>query len=138
MSAQQRQEELQLRMMSQQRDYESRSLVMQREQASKSQEYFNQLAQLQVENMRAFNEFTTLQDARYGVQADYNINSQVKLNYIAEHLHSMDPEFPIYDEYFKGRSDREIDRAIRLKNRVEETMKKAGFCQKLKGKGGRN
>ncbi|KAL4315602.1 hypothetical protein AHAS_Ahas15G0201500 [Arachis hypogaea] len=122
-------------MMSQQRDYESRSLVMQGEQASQSQEYFNQLAQLQVENMRAFNEFQTLQDARYGVQADYNINSQVKLNYIAEHLHTMDPAFLTYDEYFEGRSEREICKAIRLENRVEKTMKKAGFWQKLKGKG---
>ncbi|KAL4350401.1 hypothetical protein AHAS_Ahas10G0138300 [Arachis hypogaea] len=85
--------------------------------------------------MRAFMEFTTLQGARYGVQADYNINSQIKLNYIGEHLHSMDPAFPIYDEYFKERSDREIDKAICLENKTEETMKKARFWQKLKGKG---
>ncbi|XP_016192277.1 UPF0746 protein DDB_G0281095-like [Arachis ipaensis] len=96
MRTQQRQEELQLRMISQQRDYESRSLIMQREQASHCQEAFNQLGQLQVENMRAFKEFTTLQDAR---------------------------------------SDIEVDKAIRLENRVEETMKKAGFWTKLKGKG---
>ncbi|KAL4287677.1 hypothetical protein AHAS_Ahas19G0210100 [Arachis hypogaea] len=105
MRSQQRQEELQLRMMSQQRDYESRSL-----------------------------EFTTLQDARCGVQADYNINSQIKLSYIAEHLHNIDPAFPTYNEYFKGRSEREVGKALLLEDRVKETMKKAGFGQKLKGK----
>ncbi|KAL4321404.1 hypothetical protein AHAS_Ahas14G0107100 [Arachis hypogaea] len=134
MRAQERQEELQLRIMSQQRDFESRSLVMQREQTSQFQESFNHLAQLQVDNMRAFKEFTTLQDARYEVQADYNINSQIKLNYIAEHLHSLNPPFPIYDQYFKERNDIEVDKAIRLEDRVEETMKKAGFWTKLKGK----
>ncbi|KAL4329815.1 hypothetical protein AHAS_Ahas13G0337800 [Arachis hypogaea] len=110
--------------MSQQRDFESRSLVMQREQASQFQGAFNQLAQLQVDNMSAFKEFTTLQDARYGVQSDYNINGQIKLNYIAEHLHRMDPAFPIYDQYFKERSDIEVDKAIRLMgggNRISHT-----------------
>ncbi|KAL4315843.1 hypothetical protein AHAS_Ahas15G0225600 [Arachis hypogaea] len=84
--------------------------------------------------MRALKEFTTLQDARYGVQADYNINGQVKLSYIADHLHNMEPAFPTYDEYFKGKSEREVDKAILLEDRVEETMKKAGFWQKLKDK----
>ncbi|XP_057755982.1 uncharacterized protein LOC130975173 [Arachis stenosperma] len=133
MSAQQRQEELQLRMMSQQRDYESRSLVMQKEQASQFQESFNQLAQLQVENMRAFKEFTTLQDARYGVQADYNINGQIKLNYIGKHLHSMDPAFPIYDEYFKKRNDREIDKAIRLEKHNKRDNEESWILAKAKG-----
>ncbi|KAL4276332.1 hypothetical protein AHAS_Ahas20G0196600 [Arachis hypogaea] len=132
--SQQRQEELQLRMISQQRDYESRSLVMQHEQAFQFHESFNQLTQLQAENMRAFKEFTTLQDARYGVQADYNINGQIKLSYIADHLHNMEPAFPTYDEYFKGRSEREVDKALLLEDRVKETMKKAGFWQKLTGK----
>ncbi|KAL4391392.1 hypothetical protein AHAS_Ahas03G0240500 [Arachis hypogaea] len=100
MRAQQRQEELQSRMMSHQRDFESRSLVMQREKASQFQESFNQLSQLQVDNMRALKESTTFQDARYGVQADYNINSQAKLSYIAKNLQNMEPAFPIYDEYF--------------------------------------
>ncbi|KAL4276272.1 hypothetical protein AHAS_Ahas20G0190600 [Arachis hypogaea] len=50
--------------------------------------------------MRAFKEFTTLQDARY-----------------------------------EERSDIEVDKAIRLEDRVEETMKKPGFWTKLKGKG---
>ncbi|KAL4306442.1 hypothetical protein AHAS_Ahas16G0178700 [Arachis hypogaea] len=134
MRSQQRQEELQLRMMSQQRDYESRSLVMQQEQAFQFHESFNQLTQLQSENMRDFKEFTTLQDAWYGIQADYNINSQIKLSYIAEHLHNMDPAFPTYDEYFKGRSEREVGKELLLEDRVKETMKKAGFGQKLKGK----
>ncbi|RYQ84249.1 hypothetical protein Ahy_B10g103352 isoform A [Arachis hypogaea] len=105
-------------MISQQRDYESRSL----------------LTQLQAENMRAFKEFKTLQDARYGVQADYNINGQIKLSYIADHLHNMEPEFPTYDEYFKGRSEREVDKVLLLEDRVKETMKKAGFWQNLTGK----
>ncbi|KAL4276254.1 hypothetical protein AHAS_Ahas20G0188800 [Arachis hypogaea] len=50
--------------------------------------------------MRAFEEFTTLQDARY-----------------------------------EERSDIEVDKVICLEDRVEETMKKAGFWTKLKGKG---
>ncbi|XP_020979490.1 uncharacterized protein LOC110272041 [Arachis ipaensis] len=85
--------------------------------------------------MRAFKEFTTLQDARYGVQADYNINGQIKLSYIADHLHNMEPSFPIYDEYFKGRNEREVEKALFLEDRVKETMKKVGFWQKLTGKG---
>ncbi|KAL4316171.1 hypothetical protein AHAS_Ahas15G0258400 [Arachis hypogaea] len=89
-------------MISQQTDYESRSLVMQQEQAFQFYESFNQLTQLQAENMRALKKFTTLQEARYGVQADYNMNGQVKLSYIADHLHNMEPVFPTYDEYFKG------------------------------------
>ncbi|RYR03694.1 hypothetical protein Ahy_B06g082894 isoform B [Arachis hypogaea] len=121
-------------MISQQRDYESRSLVMQQEQAFQFHELFNQLTQLQAENMRAFKEFTTLQDARYGVEADYNINGQIKLSYIADHLHNMEPVFPTYDEYFKGRSEREVDKALLLEDRVKETMKKGGFWQKLTGK----
>ncbi|KAL4306364.1 hypothetical protein AHAS_Ahas16G0170900 [Arachis hypogaea] len=121
-------------MISQQRDYESRSLVMQQEQAFQSHESFNQLTQLQAENMRALKEFTTLQDARYGVQNDYNINSQIKLSYIADHLHNMEPAFLTYDEYFKGRSEREVDKALLLEDRVKETMKKAGFWQKVTGK----
>ncbi|KAL4315796.1 hypothetical protein AHAS_Ahas15G0220900 [Arachis hypogaea] len=132
--SQQRQEELQLRMISQQRDYESRSLVMQQEQAFQFHESFNHLTQLQAENMRAFKEFTTLQNARYGVQADYNINCQIKLSYIADHLHNMEPTFPTYDEYFKGKSEREVDKAMLLEDRVKETIKKAGFWQKLTGK----
>ena len=39
--------------------------------------------------------------------------------------------FPSYDEYFKERSKREIDKAVLLENRVEETMKKAGFWARL-------
>ncbi|KAL4315473.1 hypothetical protein AHAS_Ahas15G0188600 [Arachis hypogaea] len=93
-----------------------------------------ELTQMQAENMRAFKEFTTLQDARYGVQADYKINSQIKLSYIADHLHNMEPAFPTYDEYFKRRSEREVDKALLLEDKVKETMKKAGFWQKLTGK----
>ncbi|KAL4287545.1 hypothetical protein AHAS_Ahas19G0196900 [Arachis hypogaea] len=85
--------------------------------------------------MRAFKEFTTLQDARYGVQFDYNINGQIKLSYIADHLHNMEPAFPTYDEYFKGRNEREVEKALFLEDRVKETMKKAEFWQKLTGKG---
>ncbi|XP_057719923.1 uncharacterized protein LOC130934362 [Arachis stenosperma] len=124
---QQRQEECQLRMMSQQRDFESKFLVIQEEQAFQSHESFDKLAQMQAENMRALKEFTTLQDARYEVQADYNINSQIKLNYIVDHLHNMEPAFPTFDEYFKRRSEKEVSKAMGLEDRVEETMNKAGF-----------
>ncbi|RYR09410.1 hypothetical protein Ahy_B05g077722 [Arachis hypogaea] len=82
--------------------------------------------EIATENMRALKEFTTLQDARYEVQADYNINSQIKMNYIGEHLHNMDPTFPTFDEFFKGKSEIEVSKAMRLEDRVEEAMNRAG------------
>ncbi|RYR14420.1 hypothetical protein Ahy_B04g070976 isoform A [Arachis hypogaea] len=94
MKNQQEQEEWQLRMMNKQSEFESKFFVMQEEHAFQAHESFGKLAQMQAENMRALKEFTTLQEARYEVQADYNINSQIKLNYIGEHLHNMDPAFP--------------------------------------------
>ncbi|KAL4329454.1 uncharacterized protein DS421_13g417150 [Arachis hypogaea] len=124
---QQEQEERQLKMMNQQSEFESKFLVMQEEHAFQSHESFGKLAQMQAENMRALKEFTALQDARYEVQADYNINSQIKLNYIGEHLHNMDPAFPTFDEFFKGKSEIEVSKAMRLEDRVEETMNIAGF-----------
>ena len=87
------------------------------------------LEQMQAENLKALKEFTTLQDARYEVQADYNVNSQIKLNYIGEHMHNMDPAFPTFDEFFKMRSEMEVNRAMRLEDRVEEAMNRAGFWQ---------
>ncbi|RYR29942.1 hypothetical protein Ahy_B01g054623 isoform C [Arachis hypogaea] len=127
MKHQQEQEEWQLKIMNQQREFESKFFVMQEEHAFQSHESFGKLAQMQAENMRAFKEFTTLQDARYEVQADYNINSQIKLNYIGEHLHNMDPTFPTFDEFFKGKSEIEVSKAMRLEDRVEETMNRVGF-----------
>ncbi|RYR29698.1 hypothetical protein Ahy_B01g054161 isoform B [Arachis hypogaea] len=129
MKNQQEQEERELRIMSKQSEFESRFLVMQEEHAFQSHESFGKLEQMQAESLKAFKEFTTLQDARYEVQADYNINSQIKLNYIGEHLHNMDPAFPTFDEYFKKRSEVEVSRAMRLEDRVEEAMNKAGFWQ---------
>ncbi|RYR25675.1 hypothetical protein Ahy_B02g059593 [Arachis hypogaea] len=129
MKHQKEQEEWQLKMMNQQSGFESKFFVMQEEHAFQSHESFGKLAQMQAENMRALKEFTALQDARYEVQADYNINSQIKLNYIGEHLHNMDPAFPTFDEFFKGKSEIEVSKAMRLEDRVEETMNKAGFWQ---------
>ncbi|RYR29477.1 hypothetical protein Ahy_B01g053882 isoform C [Arachis hypogaea] len=127
MKNQQAQEERELRIMNKQSEFESRFLVMQEEHAFQSHESFGKLEQMQAENLRALKEFTTLQDARYEVQADYNINSQIKLNYIGEHLHNMDPAFPTFDEFFKKRSEVEVSNAMRLEDRVEEAMNKAGF-----------
>ncbi|QHO57721.1 uncharacterized protein DS421_3g84660 [Arachis hypogaea] len=127
MKHQQEQQEWQLKMMNQQSEFESKFFVMQEEHAFQSHESFGKLAQMQAENMRAFKEFTTLQDARYEVQADYNINSQIKLNYIGEHLHNMDPVFPTYDEFFNKKSEIEVSKAMSLEDRVEEIMNKAGF-----------
>ncbi|XP_057746878.1 uncharacterized protein LOC130966127 [Arachis stenosperma] len=124
---QQEQREWQLKMMNQQNEFESKFIAMQEEHAFQSHEAFGKLAQMQAETMRALNEFTTLQDARYEVQADYNINSQIKLNYIGEHLHNMDPAFPTYEEFFKNKSEIEANKAMMLEDRVEETMNKAGF-----------
>ncbi|RYR66935.1 hypothetical protein Ahy_A03g013127 [Arachis hypogaea] len=127
MKHQQEQEEWQLKIMNQQSEFESKFFVMQEEHAFQSHESFGKLAQTQAENMRALKEFTALQDARYEVQADYNINSQIKLNYIGEHLHNMDPAFPTFDEFFKKKSEIEVSKAMSLEDRVEETMNKAGF-----------
>ncbi|RYR29895.1 hypothetical protein Ahy_B01g054508 isoform C [Arachis hypogaea] len=127
MKNQQEQEKWQLRMMNKQSEFESKFFVMQEEHAFQAHESFGKLGQMQAENMRALKEFTTLQDARYEVQADYNINSQIKLNYIGEHLHNMDPAFPTFDEYFKGKSEIEVSNAMRLEDRVEETMNRVGF-----------
>ncbi|QHO23817.1 uncharacterized protein DS421_12g366800 [Arachis hypogaea] len=129
MKHQQAQEERELRMMNKQSEFESRFLVMQEEHAFQSHESFGKLEQMQAENLRALKEFTTLQDARYEVQADYNINSQIKLNYIGEHLHNMDPAFPTFDEFFKKRSEIEVSNAMKLEDRVEEAMNRAGFWQ---------
>ncbi|XP_057747126.1 uncharacterized protein LOC130966353 [Arachis stenosperma] len=114
MKHQQEQKEWQLKMMNQQSEFESKFLMMQEEHTFQSHEAFGKLAQMQAETMRALNEFTTLQDARYEVQADYNINSQIKLNYIGEHLHNMDPAFPIFDEFFKKKSEVEVNKAMSL------------------------
>ncbi|KAL4316004.1 hypothetical protein AHAS_Ahas15G0241700 [Arachis hypogaea] len=127
MKHQQEQEEWQLRMMNKQSEFESKFFVMQEEHAFQSHELFGKLAQMQAKNMRALKEFTALQDARYEVQADYNINSQIKLNYIGEHLHNMDPAFPTFDEFFKGKSEIEVSKAMRLEDRVKEAMNRAGF-----------
>ncbi|XP_020990145.1 uncharacterized protein LOC110277331 [Arachis duranensis] len=127
MKHQQEQEEWQLKMMNQQSEFESKFFVMQEEHVFQSHESFGKLAQMQAENMRALKEFTALQDARYEVQADYNINSQIKLNYIGEHQHNMDPAFPTFDEFFKKKSEIEVSKAMSLEDRVEETMNKAGF-----------
>ncbi|KAL4287603.1 hypothetical protein AHAS_Ahas19G0202700 [Arachis hypogaea] len=127
MKNQQEQEERELRMMNKQSEFESKFFAMQEEHAFQSHESFGKLAQMQAENLRALKEFTTLQDARYEVQADYNINSQIKLNYIGEHLHNMDPAFPTFDEFFKRRSEIEVSNAMKLEDRVEEAMNKAGF-----------
>ena len=114
-----------------QRNFESRFLDLQREHNLQLQESFSHICQHQDANVLAIKEATTLQNARYSVQADYNISSQIKLNYIGEHLHKMDPAFPAFDEYFKGRKEGEINKAMILEKGVEETMKKAGFWKKL-------
>ncbi|QHO12011.1 uncharacterized protein DS421_15g503160 [Arachis hypogaea] len=118
-------------MMDMQRNFESRFLDLQREQNLQLQESLSHICQHQDANVLAIKEATTLQNARYSVQADYNISSQIKLNYIGEHLHKMDPAFPAFDEYFKGRKEGEINKAMILEKGVEETMKKAGFWKKL-------
>ncbi|XP_057723901.1 uncharacterized protein LOC130939852 [Arachis stenosperma] len=123
----QEQQEWQLKMMNQQNEFESKFTAMQEEHAFQSHEAFGKLAQMQAETMRALNEFTTLQDARYEVQADYNINSQIRLNYIGEHLNTMDPAFPTFEEFFKKKSEIEVNKAMMLEDRVEEAMNKAGF-----------
>ena len=131
MRSQERQEDFHLKMMDMQRNFESRFLDLQREQNLHLQESFSHICQHQDANVLAIKEATTLQNARYSVQADYNISSQIKLNYIGEHLHKMDPAFPAFDEYFKGRKEGEINKAMILEKGVEETMKKAGFWKKL-------
>ncbi|RYQ84420.1 hypothetical protein Ahy_B10g103734 isoform A [Arachis hypogaea] len=129
MQNQQAQEERELRIINKQNEFESRFVAMQEEHAFQSHESFGKLEQMQAESLKAFKEFTTLQEARYEVQADYNVNSQIKLNYIGEHMHNMDPAFPTFDEFFKMRSEVEVNRAMRLEDRVEEAMNKAGFWQ---------
>ncbi|KAL4391265.1 hypothetical protein AHAS_Ahas03G0227800 [Arachis hypogaea] len=84
--------------------------------------------------MRAFKEFTTLQNVRYETERDYDMNAQTKLNYVVEHMPVLNSAILGYDEYFKMLGDLEIERALRHDEAVKKKIKKAGFWTKLKGK----
>ena len=57
-----------------------------------------ELNQWQIAQMKAFNEFTVLNEGRQLHREEFNVNTQAKLNYMSSHMHHLHYAIPTYDE----------------------------------------
>ncbi|RYR73563.1 hypothetical protein Ahy_A02g007956 [Arachis hypogaea] len=84
--------------------------------------------------MKAFNEFSVLNEGRQLHWEEFSINTQAKLTYVAEHMHNLHPAIPSYDAVRKDLTEQEEGKVKQQKEALKKKMEDAGFWKKLIGK----
>ncbi|RYR58324.1 hypothetical protein Ahy_A05g024008 isoform C [Arachis hypogaea] len=116
-----RQEELLSNWMNQQREWQKQQMKQQQEHYSQLTQAINQvterqecqdkrlqeLNQRQLSQMKAFNEFSMLNEGWQLHREEFSINTQAKLTYVAGHMHNLHPIIPIYEAVRKDLIEQE-------------------------------
>ena len=93
-----------------------------------------ELNQCQIAQMKAFNEFSVLNEGRQLHREEFNINTQARLNYITEHMHHLHLDIPSYEAVCKNLTEQEEGKVKQQKEALKKKMEDAGFWKKLIGK----
>ncbi|RYQ95329.1 hypothetical protein Ahy_B08g090527 [Arachis hypogaea] len=137
-----------LNWMSQQEEWKKQQMEQQQEQYSQLTETIHQvterqerqdkhlqeLNQRQIAQMKAFNEFTVLNEGRQLHREEFNVNTQAKLNYMSSNMHHLHYAIPTYDEVQKDFVEQEERKVKQQKETLKKNMEDSGFWKKLQGK----
>ncbi|XP_015945105.1 uncharacterized protein LOC107470229 [Arachis duranensis] len=116
-----RQEELLSSWMDQQREWQKQQMELQQEHYSQLTQAINQVSerqksqdkrlqelnQRQMAQLKAFNEFSVLNEGRQLHREEFSINTQAKLNYMTGHMHNLHPAIPSYEAVHKDLTEQE-------------------------------
>nr|XP_025625333.1 uncharacterized protein LOC112717549 [Arachis hypogaea] len=115
------QEELLSSWMDQQREWQKQQMELQQEHYSQLTQAINQVSerqesqdkrlqelnQRQMAQLKAFNEFSVLNEGRQLHREEFSINTQAKLNYMTGHMHNLHPAIPSYEAVRKDLTEQE-------------------------------
>ncbi|RYR58313.1 hypothetical protein Ahy_A05g023997 isoform D [Arachis hypogaea] len=143
-----RQEEMLTDWMNQQRKWQKQLMEQQQEHYSQLTQAFYQVSerqenqdkrlqelnQRQMNQMKAFNKFSVLNEGRQLHREEFSINTQAKLNYVVEHMHHLHPDILNYEAVRKNLTEQEEGKVKQQKEALKKKMEDAGFWKKLIGK----
>nr|XP_025678690.1 uncharacterized protein LOC112778598 [Arachis hypogaea] len=134
------QEKLLSSWMDQQREWQKQQIELQQEhysqltQAISQDKRLQELNQRQIAQMKAFNEFSVLNEGRQLHREEFSISTQAKLNYMTGHMHNLHPAIPSYEAVRKDLTEQEEGKVKQQKEELKKKMEDAGFWKKLIGK----
>ncbi|XP_057740146.1 uncharacterized protein LOC130957296 [Arachis stenosperma] len=142
------QEKLLSSWMDQQREWKKQQMELQQEQYSQLTQAINQvferqesqdkllqeLNQRQIAQMKAFNEFSVLNERRQLHREEFSKNTQAKLTYMTGHMHNLHLDIPSYEAIRKDLTEQEDGKVKQQKEVLKKKMEDAGFWKKLIGK----
>ncbi|RYR58304.1 hypothetical protein Ahy_A05g023982 isoform C [Arachis hypogaea] len=97
------------------------------ERQERQDKRLQELNQCQLAQMKAFNEFNVLNEGWQLHREEFNINTQVKLTYMAGNMHNLHSAIPRYDTVHKDLTEQEEGKVKQQKEALKKKTKDAGF-----------